>query len=118
MKIQKVIFAVLLCALLIAVSGCHTEPKAVEVAGVETKPVTPDGTEIVLPLVEQKDSITLAKAEQSDEPEMLHFPGKIALPDNETWRVVEWARGARVCQSGRLRKEGNDSGAHAQPRCA
>jgi membrane fusion protein, heavy metal efflux system len=46
-----------------------------------------DGAEVQLSAAEQKGGIVTAAAVQSKEPEMLHFPGKIVLPDNETWRV-------------------------------
>jgi cobalt-zinc-cadmium efflux system membrane fusion protein len=86
-KARNLAVAFVFSAVASVVSGCHTPSKPSQAASAESKPATSDGTEVVLPLSEQKDVIAVAKAEQSDQLEVLHFPGKIALPDNETWHV-------------------------------
>ncbi len=47
----------------------------------------PDGAEIVLPVEEQRGTITTTKLMVQDVPALLQFPGKIVLPDNEIWHV-------------------------------
>ena len=91
MKNIVVALVILIAACL--TGGCGKQPKATEASSADGKPAMSDGTDVVLPVAEQKDTIVVAKAVQSVEPEMLHFPGKIALPDNETWHVGVVASG-------------------------
>ena len=46
-----------------------------------------DAAEIVLPVAEQHGVITTTTLAVQEEPDMLQFPGKIVLPDNQSWRV-------------------------------
>lgn len=86
-----VLFLVL--SAMILASGCKSGgPSSVQAQKLEanTSPAeagSKDGTEIQLPVPEQKGTIVTTAVTESKEPEMLHFPGKIVLPDNETWRV-------------------------------
>jgi cobalt-zinc-cadmium efflux system membrane fusion protein len=41
----------------------------------------------VLPVAEQRGAITTIIVAVQEEPDFLQFPGKIVLPDNESWRV-------------------------------
>lgn len=86
----------LLLASLAPVSGCKSHaPKEVQAQNAqESKPGDGDkadakqGTgEIYLSAAEQKGVVVTTPLAASNEPDLLHFPGKIALPDNETWRV-------------------------------
>jgi cobalt-zinc-cadmium efflux system membrane fusion protein len=43
--------------------------------------------EVVLPLSEQKGVIETVEVTAQHEPELQQFPGRIVLPDNETWHV-------------------------------
>lgn len=44
-------------------------------------------TEIEIPVTEQQGTISTIKLSVQEEPDILQFPGKIVLPDNESWRV-------------------------------
>ena len=79
---------VALMGLMGLLGGCKGAGKAPDapVAG-EAKAQAAEATEVVLPVAEQTGVITVAKVTRSEEPETLTFPGKIVLPDNETWRV-------------------------------
>jgi cobalt-zinc-cadmium efflux system membrane fusion protein len=46
-----------------------------------------DGAEIVLPVTEQRGAITTTTLAVQQESDLLQFPGKIVLPDNESWHV-------------------------------
>ena len=46
-----------------------------------------DGAEIVLPVAEQRGSIATTTLAVQQESDLLQFPGKIVLPDNESWHV-------------------------------
>ncbi len=70
-----------------ALSGCRGAKQTTQATPTEVKAAATDATEVEMPLAEQKDVIAVAKVLQTDEPELLHFPGKIVLPDNETWHV-------------------------------
>ncbi len=43
--------------------------------------------EIVFPVAEQRGAITTTVLSLQSEPDQLQFPGKIVLPDNESWHV-------------------------------
>lgn len=82
------IFALALCSMAIfGLAGCHQNSNAVQAATTESKPAPTDSAQVTLPVAEQRGIVETATVEQVNEPEMLHFPGKIVLPDNETWRV-------------------------------
>ncbi|HWA93287.1 MAG TPA: efflux RND transporter periplasmic adaptor subunit [Terracidiphilus sp.] len=68
----------------LATAGCKREAPAEPAASV---PAPQSAMEVVLPLEEQKGSLDFKVAKLTDVPELLHFPGKIALPDNESWHV-------------------------------
>lgn len=81
----------LVCAVLLpvlATAACKRQ-SATAPAGsaAETPTGQQDSAQVVLPLAEQKGALDFATVRQTEVPELLHFPGKIALPDNETWRV-------------------------------
>ena len=46
-----------------------------------------DGAEIVLPVAEQQGAIATTTLAVQEEPDVFQFPGKIVLPDNESWQV-------------------------------
>jgi membrane fusion protein, heavy metal efflux system len=46
-----------------------------------------DGAEIVLPVAEQRGAIATTTLAVQQESDLLQFPGKIVLPDNESWHV-------------------------------
>jgi len=46
-----------------------------------------NGAEIVLPVAEQRGAIATTTLAVQQEPDLLQFPGKIVLPDNESWHV-------------------------------
>lgn len=69
---------------MLAAAGCKREaPPAPAAQAANPQSVT----EIALPLDMQKGSLDFKVARLTEVPELLHFPGKIALPDNESWRV-------------------------------
>jgi membrane fusion protein, heavy metal efflux system len=80
-------------------SGCHSSA-AVE-ANASTQPSPPKSTNgeagIVLPVAEQRGAISTVALATEDAPDMLRFPGKIVLPDNESWHVG-------VLSSGRIER--------------
>lgn len=73
------------------VIGCHSKSQSAEQAQDSTPAATTggqqQGTEVTLPVKEQQGMIGSAQVEATQQPELLHFPGKIVLPDNESWRV-------------------------------
>ncbi|QNI35791.1 efflux RND transporter periplasmic adaptor subunit [Edaphobacter albus] len=46
-----------------------------------------EGAEIVLPVTEQQGTIATTTLAVQSAPDLLRFPGKIVLPDNESWHV-------------------------------
>jgi multidrug efflux pump subunit AcrA (membrane-fusion protein) len=74
-------------------SGCHRSPANGATAQVNTtselaaSKSTSDGAEIVLPVTEQRGTIATTTLTAQEEPAQLQFPGRIALPDNESWHV-------------------------------
>lgn len=84
---QWLVFAVLIPVL--ATAACKRQPPATAPATTasETPASQQDSAQVTLPLSEQKGLLDFATVREGEVPELLHFPGKIALPDNETWRV-------------------------------
>jgi multidrug efflux pump subunit AcrA (membrane-fusion protein) len=74
-------------------SGCHSSAanKSNAQANASSQTATPksasDGAEIVLPVAEQRGAVATTTLAVQEEPELLQFPGKIVLPDNESWHV-------------------------------
>lgn len=74
-------------------SGCHRSPANGATEQVNTtselaaSKSTSDGAEIVLPVTEQRGTIATTTLTAQKEPAQLQFPGRIALPDNESWHV-------------------------------
>jgi membrane fusion protein, heavy metal efflux system len=72
-------------------SGCRSSAAASEAnaqANASTAAKTAgDGAEIVLPVAVQQGAIATTTLAVQEEPEVLRFPGKIVLPDNESWQV-------------------------------
>lgn len=78
----------LLMGLIVFLGGCRGAEKAPDSqAAGEAKATVAEAGEVVLPVAEQAGVITVTKVARSEEQETLTFPGKIVLPDNETWRV-------------------------------
>ena len=71
-------------------SGCRSsaasESNAQANASTAAKTAS-DGAEIVLPVAEQQGAIATTTLAVQEEPDVLRFPGKIVLPDNESWQV-------------------------------
>jgi membrane fusion protein, heavy metal efflux system len=85
---KKHLLALALCAAAQAgMLGCRREAKAAEAAPASASAGQADSSQVVLPVAEQKEVLSLTTVQQTEEAEMLRFPGKIVLPDNETWRV-------------------------------
>ena len=73
-----------LVAIGLGTSGCRsTEPPA---ARPQEKVSAPAG-EIVFPAAEQHGAMATTILALQAEPDQLQFPGKIVLPDNESWHV-------------------------------
>jgi len=72
---------------LLAAAGCRREAATESPVPAEAAQNSHSPTLVVLPLVEQKGSLEFKVARKTEVSELLHFPGKIALPDNESWRV-------------------------------
>lgn len=71
---------------LCSVAGCKRKPAQPEPAPADTVTAN-EPAQVTLPLAQQKGALDFATVVKTDAPETLRFPGKIALPDNETWRV-------------------------------
>jgi len=75
------------------VSGCHRSSGSEATAQPNAASAPPpskngsDGAEIVLPVAEQQGTVATAVLTAQDEPTLLQFPGRIVLPDNESWHV-------------------------------
>lgn len=72
------------------ISGCHGSDQAGQSARADASAIsknTSDGAETVLSVAEQRGIIATTKLVAEKEPSLLQFPGKIALPDNESWHV-------------------------------
>jgi cobalt-zinc-cadmium efflux system membrane fusion protein len=71
-------------------SGCRSsaasESNAQPNASTAAKTAS-DGAEIVLPVAEQQGAIATTTLAVQQEADVLRFPGKIVLPDNESWQV-------------------------------
>jgi cobalt-zinc-cadmium efflux system membrane fusion protein len=82
---------------LLAAAGCRRQA-ATESSGLAKTGQNPQSpTQVLLPLEEQKGALEFKIARKAEVPELLHFPGKIALPDNESWHVG-------VLSSGRIER--------------
>ncbi len=83
----------LVCVALIAAfvtAGCKRQPAIAPTTATNASADRgnhQDAPELTLPVAEQKGAIHIAVVREMEVPEILQFPGKIALPDNETWRV-------------------------------
>ncbi len=64
--------------------GCR--PTETPVARVPER-ISAAAGEIVFPVAEQRGAITTTVLSLQSEPDQLQFPGKIVLPDNESWHV-------------------------------
>jgi cobalt-zinc-cadmium efflux system membrane fusion protein len=86
--------AIVTLAVIVAIanltSGCRSsaasESNAQANASTSPKSAS-DGAEIVLPVAEQQGAIATTTLAVQEEPDVLRFPGKIVLPDNESWQV-------------------------------
>lgn len=76
-------------ASVLVISGCHSS--AVSGAETSSEPSPPKNAngeaEIVIPVTEQRGAISTTTLAVEDAPDILQFPGKIVLPDNENWHV-------------------------------
>ena len=80
------VWAILLPVL--ATAACKREPAATPAAATtESANMQQDSAQVTLPMAEQKGTLEVVTVHRVEVPELLHFPGKIALPDNETWHV-------------------------------
>ena len=86
--------AIVLLALVVTIasltSGCRSSAAASEPnaqANASTPKTASDGAEIVLPVAEQQGAIATTTLAVQQEADVLRFPGKIVLPDNESWQV-------------------------------
>ena len=71
-------------------SGCRSSAASESNAQANASTVAKtagDGAEIVLPVAEQQGAIATTKLAVQQEADVLRFPGKIVLPDNESWQV-------------------------------
>jgi membrane fusion protein, heavy metal efflux system len=88
---QVIVMLASVVAIASLTSGCRSsaaasEPNAQANASTAAKTAS-DGAEIVLPVAEQQGAIATTTLAVQDEPDVLRFPGKIVLPDNESWQV-------------------------------
>jgi membrane fusion protein, heavy metal efflux system len=72
-------------------SGCRSSAAASKLnaqanASTASKSAS-DAAQIVLPVAEQQGAIATTTLAVQEEPDVLRFPGKIVLPDNESWQV-------------------------------
>jgi len=71
-------------------SGCHSSG-ASETSPSTTPPPAAKSTnseaEILIPVAEQHGAISTVTVAMENAPDILRFPGKIVLPDNENWHV-------------------------------
>src|SRR6201987_1509460 len=76
-------------ASVLVISGCHSS--AVSSSEASSQPSPPKNAnseaEIVIPVAEQRGAISTTTLAVEDAPDILQFPGKIVLPDNENWHV-------------------------------
>jgi len=87
--------AIVMLAAIVAItsltSGCRSsaaasKPNAQANASTASKSAS-DAAQIVLPVAEQQGAIATTTLAVQEEPDVLRFPGKIVLPDNESWQV-------------------------------
>ncbi|MBS1823638.1 MAG: efflux RND transporter periplasmic adaptor subunit [Acidobacteria bacterium] len=74
--------------------GCHrsaaSEANAAQTGTTSERAVsksTSDDMEITLPVAEQKETVSITALVAQVQPSLLQFPGRIVLPDNESWHV-------------------------------
>lgn len=77
--------------------GCKRNSGTAEPASTAAPSSEQDAVQVVLPVSEQKGTLEFAVVQKAIVPDRLHFPGKIVLPDNETWHVG-------VLSSGRIER--------------
>ncbi len=82
---------------LLAAAGCRQKAATESPAPAGADQNSQSSAQVVLPLEEQKGALEFEIARKAEVPELLHFPGKIALPDNESWHVG-------VLSSGRIER--------------
>ena len=87
---QAIVTLAVIVAIASLTSGCRSS--AASESNAQTNTSTPprsasDGAEIVLPIAEQQGAIATTTLAVRPEPDVLRFPGKIVLPDNESWQV-------------------------------
>ncbi len=72
-------------------TGCHSPSGSKNDTPASASPQNPasksDGAEIVLPLKEQQGTIATTTLTLQNAPDLLRFPGRLVLPDNESWHV-------------------------------
>jgi membrane fusion protein, heavy metal efflux system len=87
---QAIVTLAVIVAIANLTSGCRSsaasESNAQANASTSPKSAS-DGAEIVLPVAEQQGAIATTTLAVQEEPDVLRFPGKIVLPDNESWQV-------------------------------
>jgi membrane fusion protein, heavy metal efflux system len=87
---QAIVMLASVVAIASLTSGCRSSAAASEPnaqANVSAAAKTASGAEIVLPVAEQQGAIATTTLAVQEEPDVLRFPGKIVLPDNESWQV-------------------------------
>lgn len=94
-QIERYTRAIVMLAAIVAItgltSGCRSlaaasNPNAQANASTASKSAS-DAAQIVLPVAEQQGAIATTTLAVQEEPDVLRFPGKIVLPDNESWQV-------------------------------
>jgi cobalt-zinc-cadmium efflux system membrane fusion protein len=94
-QIERYTRAIVMLAAIVAItsltSGCRSsaaasKPNAQANASTASKSAS-DAAQIVLPVAEQQGAIATTTLAVQEEPDVLRFPGKIVLPDNESWQV-------------------------------
>ncbi|MEA2261475.1 MAG: rane fusion protein heavy metal efflux system, partial [Acidobacteriaceae bacterium] len=87
---QAIVMLASVLAIVSLTSGCRSsaasESNAQPNASTAAKTAS-DGAEIVLPVAEQQGAIATTTLAVQQEADVLRFPGKIVLPDNESWQV-------------------------------
>ncbi|WP_169747122.1 efflux RND transporter periplasmic adaptor subunit [Edaphobacter aggregans] len=96
-KWKRYVIAMLVLSVLAAIagfaSGCHSaaasesNARANASSQIAASKSASDGAEIVLPVAEQRGAIATTTLAVQQESDLLQSPGKIVLPDNESWHV-------------------------------
>jgi membrane fusion protein, heavy metal efflux system len=85
---QAIVTLAVIVATASLTNGCRSSAASESNAHADASTVAKsDGAEIVLPVAEQQGAIATTTLAVQEEPDMLRFPGKIVLPDNESWQV-------------------------------